>query len=199
MRTLSAGATFLCLWTGATNWREYKENNARADVGHYKERVAQVVEIGMVMVAGADITIFSETGDTMTLLIPDRDRENRDDFVWCLPIDRQKWNKWIGLAKKFKGVTPPEHGAVHYVNRMEGKQVRTVLLMPTEMHDDDTVVAAAAYLRMVKQLSCRMYVVRCSDQRPSMATLIAATAGADPKQVEDVELDDETEDQPNTP
>lgn len=129
----------------------------------------------------------------MTLLIPDRDRENRDDFIWCLPIERQKWNKWYGLSDKFKTATPAEHGGVRYINRMEGKMVRTVLLMPTGQHDDESVVTAAAFLRLVKQLSCRMYVVRCTDDPPTGARLIHAAAGANMGHVQDVDFDEKEE------
>lgn len=129
--------------------------------------------------------------ETMTLLIPDRDRNNQDDFIWCVPIDRQKWNKWYALSQKFKTAVPKEHGGVRYMNRMEGKHVRTVLVMPNEEQSDDEAVQACAFLRMVKELSCRMYIVRCTDDPLTGARLINKAAGADVTLVEDVEFTDE--------
>lgn len=188
-----------CTWTGACNWLEFRvlrfyDMYGRAaayaedsQIGWCDEQLEQI-EIG--------VTEFRKTHDelhatryNMTLLIPDRTRENREDFIWCVPITRDKWNKWYGLSEKFKAVTPPEHGAVRYMNRMEGREVRTVLLMPNGGQSDEDVEHAGAYLRMVKGLSCRMYVVRCSDDPPTGARLIHAVAGVDPKQVQDVDFD----------
>lgn len=135
----------------------------------------------------------TEDGKTMTLLIPDRQRDNKEDFIWCLPIDRTKWNKWYGLSEKFKTVTPDEHGAVRYINRMEGRDIRTVMLMPNGQQDDDTVTTAAAYLRFVKQISCRMYVVRCTDDPVKGAALIHAVAGLNPTDMNDVDFEDDTD------
>jgi hypothetical protein len=123
----------------------------------------------------------------MTLLIPDRERENQEDFIWCVPIERVKWNKWFELSQKFKCITPREHGGVRYMNRMEGKEVRTILMMPTEDQSDDDAMHACAFLRLVKGLTCRIYVVRCSDEQLSSAQMIARYAGADVKLVEDLD------------
>ena len=125
--------------------------------------------------------------DTMTLLIPDRDRENREDFIWCVPIERQKWNKWFALSEQFKCVTPDIHGGVRYMNRMEGKQVKTVLMMPTFDQSDDDVLLACAYLRMIKQMTCRMYVVRCTDLPMNGPRIINAVAGANPDFMDELE------------
>lgn len=130
--------------------------------------------------------------ETMTLLIPDRDRENQDDFIWCVPIERVKWNKWYALSEKFKTVVPKEHGGgVRYMNRMEGRNVKTVLVMPTEAQTDDDAVTACAYLRMVKGLTCRVYIVRCTDDPLTGPRLIAKCAGANVNYVEEVEFTDE--------
>lgn len=134
---------------------------------------------------------LQEDYETMTLLIPDRDRENQQDFIWCVPIERAKWNKWYELSKKFKTAVPQEHGGVRYMNRMEGKQIRTVLVMPNEEQSDDDAVQACAFLRMVRELTCRMYIVRCTDDPLSGARLIMKAAGADVTLVEDVEFTDE--------
>lgn len=126
---------------------------------------------------------------TMTLLIPDRDRENQDDFIWCIPIERAKWNKWYELSQKFKTAVPKEHGGgVRYMNRMEGRTIRTVLMMPTNEQTDEDATTACAYLRMVKGLTCRMYIVRCTDDPLTGARLIAKCAGANVNYVEDVEF-----------
>lgn len=128
----------------------------------------------------------------MTLLIPDRDRENQQDFIWCVPIERAKWNKWYELSKKFKTVVPKEHGGgVRFMNRMEGRQIRTVLVLPNEEQTDDDAVTACAFLRLVKELTCRIYIVRCTDDPLSGARLIMKAAGADVTLVEDVEFTDE--------
>lgn len=135
---------------------------------------------------------FQIEESTVTLLIPDRDRTNQEDFIWCVPIERVKWNKWYALSEKFKTVVPKEHGGgVRYMNRMEGREVKTVLVMPTEEQTDDDAVTACAFLRMVKELSCRIYIVRCTDDPLTGARLIHKVAGADPKLVEDAEFTDE--------
>ena len=134
---------------------------------------------------------YLEENDTVTLLIPDRDRENREDFIWCVPIERQKWNKWYALSEKFKTVTPKEHGGVRYMNRMEGRNVKTILIMPNAQQSDDDAVTACAYLRMIKGMTCRMYVVRCTDDPLTGARLIERAVGADITLVEDMELEGE--------
>lgn len=127
--------------------------------------------------------------DTVTLLIPDRDRDNQEDFIWCVPIDRVKWNKWYVLSEKFKTAVPKEHGGgIRYMNRMEGKNVKTVLVMPNAYQSDDDAITACAFLRMVKGLNCRMYIVRCTDDPLTGARLIHKAAGADVTLVEDVEF-----------
>jgi hypothetical protein len=135
---------------------------------------------------------LQEEMDTVTLLIPDRDRENQDDFIWCIPIERKKWNKWYELSQKFKTVVPKEHGGgVRYMNRMEGRNVKTILMMPAQDQTDEDAVTACAYLRMVKGHTCRMYIVRCTDDPLTGARLIAKCAGANVNYVEEVEFTDE--------
>lgn len=123
----------------------------------------------------------------MTLLLPDRAREQREDFVWCLPVERQKWNKWYALSKQFNTCTPD---GVRYFTRMEGsgadQKVRTVVMMPNESQSDDDVMAACAWLRLVEQMTCRMYIIRSTDQKLSTAQMIYNMAGADPKTMEDI-------------
>lgn len=126
---------------------------------------------------------------TMTLLIPDRDRENQIDFVWCLPIERVKWNKWYGLSQKFKTATPKAHGAVRYVVRMEGTTIKTLVVMPNGEQSDDDAMTACAYLRLVKGITCRMFVVRCTDDPLRGARLIERAAGANVEYVEDMDLE----------
>ena len=133
---------------------------------------------------------LQEDFESMTLLIPDRDRDNQEDFIWALPVERQKFNKWYSLSEKFRGITPKEHGNIRYVNRVEGSEVKTVLVMPTSEHSDDDVVHACAFLRMVKGINCRMWVVRCSDDLPTTAQLINRVMGTDPKMVENIEDED---------
>ena len=133
---------------------------------------------------------YQEDFETMTLLVPDRDRENQEDFIWCLPVERQKFNKWFALSEKYKGITPKEHGGVRYVNRVEGSEVKTVLVMPTESQDDEMVTHACAFLRMVKGITARMYVIRSTDDPLSGARLINKVMGTDPKLVENIEDED---------
>lgn len=133
---------------------------------------------------------MQEELSTVTLLIPDRDRDNKDDFIWCVPIEREKWNKWYELSQKFKTVVPVEHGGgVRYMNRMEGKQVRTVLVMPNEGQNDDDAMTACAFLRMVKAIDCRMYIVRCTDDPLTGAKLIYHAAGSEPTMLEEADFD----------
>lgn len=127
---------------------------------------------------------------SMTLLVPDRDRENQEDFIWCLPVERQKFNKWYALSEKSRGIIPKEHGGIRYVTRVEGSQVRTVLVMPTEQQTDDDVMHACAFLRMVKGITARMYVIRCTDDKLSMAQTMNKVIGADPKLLEHIEDED---------
>lgn len=142
---------------------------------------------------------IQEDFETMTLLVPDRDRENQEDFIWCLPVERQKWNKWFALSEKYRGITPPNHGGVRYVNRVEDKEVKTVLVMPTEDQCDEDVVHACAYLRMVKNISCRMYVIRCTDDPLTGAKLLNKVMGTDPKDTENIEDEDITQPEAQVP
>lgn len=121
---------------------------------------------------------------TMTLVIPDRNKEQREDFVWCLPVIRKSWQKWYDLAVKFKSITPQ---GVRYMNRMEGKKVMTVMILPNSDQSDDDAMVACAWLRMVKQMDCRMYVIRCTDDLPSPSKTIMDCAGADPQLVQEVD------------
>ena len=141
---------------------------------------------------------IQEDVDSMTLLIPDRDRDNQDDFVWCLPVDREKWQKWYNLAEKFKGITPEAHHSMRYANRVDGKEVRTVLALPTSLMSDDDVLHACAFLRMVKNITCRIYVLRCSDDLARDQPL-HKIIGVDPNQLECVDQGDVEGDEPPGP
>ncbi len=133
---------------------------------------------------------FQVEADTVTLLIPDRDRPNQDDFIWCVPIERAKWNKWYALSERFKTCVPKEHGGgVRYMNRMEGRNVQTVLVMPNEEQSDEDALTACAFLRLVKNINCRMYIVRCTDDPMTGARMIHMAAGAEISHVEDVEFE----------
>lgn len=123
-------------------------------------------------------------GNTMTLVIPDRDREQREDFIWCQPVIRKSWQKWYELSKQFKSVTPD---GVRYMSRMEGRKIQTIMILPTSEQSDDDAMTACAWLRMVKGLTCRMYVIRCTDDLPSAAKTIMQAAGVDPALVEDID------------
>ncbi len=130
---------------------------------------------------------------SMSLLIPDRNKQNQEDFIWALPIDRVKWNKWYELSVKLRTTTPEK---VRYVKRKEGEQVVTVLIMPNEQQTDDDAMVACAWLRMVQGISCRMYVVRSSDQSTKMnaAQLMNAVMGLDPDTIHEIEDPEETPD-----
>lgn len=137
---------------------------------------------------------FSQVEESsVVLLIRDRDRDenNQEDFLWCLPIDRVKWNKWYGLSEKFRTVTPKAQGSVRYVNRMEGTDVKAVIMMPTSNHTDDDALTACAWLRLVKGFTGRISVVRCTDDPITGPRLIARVAGLDSSSLEDVEIDNE--------
>lgn len=124
--------------------------------------------------------------ESMSLLIPDRNKQNQEDFIWSLPIERVKWNKWYDLSVKLKTVTPE---SVRYVKRKEGEKVVTVLIMPNEKQSDDDAMVACAWLRMVQGITCRMYVVRCTDQSGKMnaAQLMNAVVGLDPDTIHEIE------------
>lgn len=129
----------------------------------------------------------------MTLLVPDRDCDNQEDFIWCLPVDQAKWMKWYELAAKYKTETPEMHGGIRYINRMEGAHIRTVMMLPTVEQDDEQVLHACAFLRMTKKIDARIYVVRGTDQTMSSAMLMHKVMGTDPKMVEDVEIEEPEE------
>lgn len=120
----------------------------------------------------------------MTLLIPDRDRPQREDFIWAVPVERAAWQKWYSLADKFKGVTPTER--MRYMHRYDTGKVKTILVLPSGNHSDEDVLAACAWLRMVKEYTCKMYVLRCTDDPPRGARLIERVMGCDPALVEEV-------------
>ena len=122
----------------------------------------------------------------VSLLIPDKDKQNQEDFIWALPIERVKWNKWYELSLRLKTVTP---GGVRYVKRKEGEKVVTILIMPNEKQSDDDAMVACAWLRMVQGVSCRMYVVRCTDQVGKMnaAQLLNAVVGLDPDTIHEID------------
>jgi hypothetical protein len=129
--------------------------------------------------------------ENMTLLIPDRNKESQEDFIWALPVEHMKWKKWYELSKKFKTTTPMH---VRYMTRMEDKQIKTIVLLPTEQQTDDDAKTAAAWLRMVKQLSCRIYVIRAKGeyaQPMSKYELINAVMGIDPDTLTELEDDKE--------
>lgn len=169
--------------TARLKWRTFvvQEDGCRVEQLYPEPLPAEIVEESF---APLDDYLRKEA---MTLLVPDRERENQEDFIWCVPIERVKWNKWFDLSKKFKCVTPSEHGNVRYMNRMEGKEVRTILMMPTEEQSDDDAMHACAFLRLVKGLTCRIYVVRASDEQLSPAQMIHRYAGTDYKLVEDLD------------
>ena len=121
----------------------------------------------------------------MSLLIPDRNKQNQEDFIWALPIERVKWNKWYELSTKLRTATPQ---GLRYVKRKEGEQVVTVLIMPNDSQSDDDAMVACAWLRMVQGVTCRMYVVRCSDNaKLSPAQHINAVMGLDPDTIHEIE------------
>ncbi len=131
----------------------------------------------------------------MTLIIPDRNKSSQEDFIWALPVEYPKWTKWYELSKKFKTTTPM---GVRYMNRMEGKEVRTIMLLPTAEQTDDDAVTAAAWLRMVKKFSCRIYVLRAAGeyaQPMSKFETINAVMGIDPDTLHEIE--DTEEEQPD--
>lgn len=126
---------------------------------------------------------------SMTLLIPDRDREQREDFIWAVPVPRPAWQKWYKLAEQFKGITPTEK--MRYMVRYDMGKVKTILVLPNGLHSDDDVLAACAWLRMIKEHTCKMYVLRCTDDPPTGARLIERVMGCDPALVEEVAEGDE--------
>lgn len=186
-----------------TSHMGYVAKNAIHDVSEYIDTKGSLEPVTFFVTASAEkglaqkisVSTFDKQGKQvgamyMALLIPDRNKENREDFVWCLPVDRVKWQKWYDLAHKFRTKTPKAHGQVWYMNRMDGRETKTIIMLPTSEHDDDTVTAACAYLRLVKQITCRMYVIRCTDDPIKGPQLMAHVAGADPDTL--VEIDDES-------
>lgn len=128
----------------------------------------------------------------MTLLIPDSHRTNQDDFIWCIPVERVKWNKWFELSKKFKHVTKTQP-AVRYMTRVEGsKKIQSIIMLPTEDQSDDDVTTACAWLRITKEFNERIYVLRCTDTPLKGAQLVERVIGANPKSMLDVDDDNPT-------
>ncbi len=141
------------------------------------------------------IFLFEEEAN-VTLIIPDRNKPSQEDFVWALPVDTVKWKKWYELSRHYKTTTPMN---VRYMSRVEGKEVKTIVLLPTDRQTDDDAMTAAAWLRMVKKFSCRIYVIRPSTgaEELSGAKLINAVMGLDPDTL--TEMDDGEENPNATP
>jgi hypothetical protein len=130
--------------------------------------------------------IDNEDPDTVTLLIPDRHRPNQEDFIWALPIERVKWNKWYELAKKLRTSVQ----GIRYLKRMENDKLQTILVMPNESQTDDDAMTGCAYLRMVDKVDCRIYVLRCKDDATlTGARLVDAVMGIDPDTLHEVDED----------
>jgi hypothetical protein len=112
-----------------------------------------------------------EVDELMTLIIPDRDRPQRDDLIWAMPLTKERFNKWVGLSTLHKLITPKLYGNMRYMTRVEsdgdgrdGRSVMTLIMLPTDQHTDDDVMQACAYLRLVKEHTCRIYVVRQEEE-----------------------------------
>lgn len=96
----------------------------------------------------------------MPLIIPDRDRPQRDDLIWAMPVAHENYAKWRGLAERQHHRTPDIHAAINYVTRVEDKHTETLLLLPEARHTDDDVLQACAFLRLALGYTCRIYVIR---------------------------------------
>lgn len=108
----------------------------------------------------------------MKMLVPDADlMTDRDDFIWCVPIDWGKWCEMYALSKQFKCVTP---GGLNYLHRIgKGRQQIVVALWspPEEVMgpkpgvanaksmDKLDVEAECAWLRLVKEVRQPIYIV----------------------------------------
>jgi len=101
-----------------------------------------------------------EVDKLMPLIIPDRDRPQRDDLIWAMPVTREKFAKWQGLAEQQNHITPGIHGGVRYVTRVEDGHTETLLVLPMAEHTDEDVLQACAYLRLVEGYNCRFYILR---------------------------------------
>lgn len=114
----------------------------------------------------------------MTLLIPDtrHPKTNNIDQIFCMPVKFDKWNKWKALSDLHKKKTQ----GVSFMDRVEGGEIRTIIMLPTTEQTDDEVLAAVAYMRMIDNITCRVYVVRATYSEASQSAIMNAVIGADP-------------------
>ncbi len=175
-------------------WREHEQVKPFDD---YHQTLRLAFASMTMMNKNGNTNVDRPDGDTMTLLIPDRKKPNTEDFIWVLPIDRLKWNKWYELAKKLR----TQCQGIRYMKRQEDGKLVTLLVMPNEKQTDDDAVTACAYLRMVEKVTCRIYVLRCADDASlSTGGLINAAVGVDPDtlhHVDEAEIDKEYEEKVN--
>lgn len=124
----------------------------------------------------------------MTLLVPDTRHPHGNDYdlIFCLPVPYEKWNKWKALSdSKQRSVRD-----ISIMDRTESGTTRTVVCLPTECQSDDDVIAMVAYMRMIEDITARVYVVRCTHGTVGKATIMAACIGANPDTL--LEIEDET-------
>lgn len=114
----------------------------------------------------------------MALMIPDGNRPQREDFVWCLPIPTDDWLKIHALADKFKGVAP---NGIRYVRRIGARQVAIILVLWHEgTTSEDQILEACAYLRLIKDMRQPIYIVPHSRDQASITSLIQRSMGENP-------------------
>lgn len=123
----------------------------------------------------------------MTMLIPNikHPRSNNVDMIFCLPVTWDKWSKWKALSDRHN----KECQGVSYMDRVEKGEVRTIIMLPSYEQTDEDVLTAVAYMRMIDNLTCRMYVVRAAYEEPSQAQVMNAVIGADPTTIINVPED----------
>lgn len=127
----------------------------------------------------------------MRLLVPDAERTQRPDMVWCLPVSEGQFDKLCKLAEKFKCFSP---SGVPYLHRIGQRREKIILVMHAMLtHTEDEILEACAWIRLIKDKQQPIYIVPCGDELElTQAQIINRAMGASPGQIQS--LDSLTED-----
>lgn len=129
-------------------------------------------------------TDYARDNLSMALLIPNtrHPHTNNIDLIFCLPAAYAKWNKWKALSDQHKKSAQ----GIALMDRVENGKVQTIIMLPETLQSDEDVLTAVAYLRMIENVTCRVYVVRSTFQTITDAQRMNAVIGADPDTIIDV-------------
>lgn len=121
------------------------------------------------------------------LLFPDmrKERHEAQEFVFASPCTYAEWFKLKGRC----GFRWGDKQYLPYTLVKEGEERIAIICRSPDDSDDDCLVTAA-YLRMVGEFTGMIYALPYQTDRlnNSIGSIIARTAGVDPKQVRHVEI-----------